>query len=136
MRLSFHSIPLAGLVLALAAACGDRPSAGRPVEAAVADTPCLFTPASATLRPDSAVIFVPGPGCGRTPRKGALTWEGAATPARAGFMGMKEGSCTTSTASGRRVWKVIRCAPGAVRLTIYADTLGTTVLQQIEITDP
>jgi hypothetical protein len=134
MHPSFRPTPLVGLLLI--AACTDRAPAGPRLDTAAAETPCRFTPASTTLRPDSVVTFLPGPGCGRIPRMAILTWEGAATPPRAGLVGMKESSCGTSAATGRRVWKVIRCVPGPFRLTIYTDTLGTTVLQEIEVADP
>lgn len=129
------SFATAACAIALVTACGDRP-AGAAAAADLTGAPCRFSPASASLAVDSAVTFLAAPGCGSLPRKGELSWEGGASPARAGLIFLKSTSCGTTTVTGRRIWKVVRCAPGPVRLTIYADTTGTTVLQQIEITDP
>lgn len=81
------------------------------------------------------MTFLAGPGCGRISRKGVLTWEGPAAPPRAGLVRLKSTTCGTTEATSRRIWKVVRCAPGPARLTIYTDSTGTTELQRIEITD-
>lgn len=135
MHLLRRAASLLALPLILTA-CAEKP-APPSMDAAqgVDDGVCRVTPTSAGTAVGSMVVFTPTPACGLTRRKAEIRWEGAATPERVGFMERDGAGCTSTTKVGGRTWKVLRCAPGPVKLTIYADSTGGTELQEIEIGD-
>lgn len=91
-------------------------------------------PAWVRIAVDSSVTFLPLGECAPLgKRKATLTWSGSQFPVRAGMNVDQTCAVQLDYRTGAR--KVTRCAPGTVILTVYTDSVGTSVLQTIVITD-